>query len=130
MALNGFLPANIGTFVMLLMYVAITPGANFPGVLGGMLVQKIFFTLAGTFVYVYLFLLVPGTFERQFKLLHDAPLLALAIAAADSALALGGRPAVAADVKGGGTYPLRSAVFTMRVRRPEWPVAHAISSKR
>ena len=36
-ALNGFLPANIGTFVMLLMFVAIIPGANFPGVLGGML---------------------------------------------------------------------------------------------
>ena len=72
-ALNGFLPANIGTFVMLLMFVAITPGANFAGVLGGMLVQKIFFTLAGAFVYVYLFATVPGTFERQFKLPHDHP---------------------------------------------------------
>ena len=30
-ALNGFLPANIGTFVMLLMYVAIIPSANFAG---------------------------------------------------------------------------------------------------
>ena len=30
-ALNGFLPANIGTFVMLLMFVAIIPGANFAG---------------------------------------------------------------------------------------------------
>ncbi len=76
-ALNGFLPANIGTFVMLLMYVAITPGANFAGVLGGMLVQKIFFTLVGAFVYVYLFATVPGTFERQFELPHDNPLLTL-----------------------------------------------------
>jgi uncharacterized membrane protein YbhN (UPF0104 family) len=80
-ALNGFLPANIGTFVMLLMYVAITAGANFAGVLGGMLVQKIFFTLAGAFVYVYLFASVPGTFERQFKLPHDNPLLTLLLAA-------------------------------------------------
>jgi uncharacterized membrane protein YbhN (UPF0104 family) len=80
-ALNGFLPANIGTFVMLLMFIAITPGANLPGVLGGMLVQKIFFTLAGAFVYVYLFASVPGTFERQFKLLHDRPGLVFAIAA-------------------------------------------------
>ena len=80
-ALNGFLPANIGTFVMLLMFVAITPGANFAGVLGGMLVQKIFFTLAGAFVYVYLFATVPGTFERHFELPHDNPLLALAIVA-------------------------------------------------
>lgn len=80
-ALNGFLPANIGTFVMLLMFIAIIPGANLPGVLGGMLVQKIFFTLAGAFVYVYLLASVPGTFERQFKLLHDHPGLVVAIAA-------------------------------------------------
>jgi uncharacterized membrane protein YbhN (UPF0104 family) len=77
-ALNGFLPANIGTFAMLLMFVAIIPGANLPGVVGGMLVQKIFFTLAGAFVYVYLFASVPGTFERQLKLPHDHPVLMLA----------------------------------------------------
>jgi uncharacterized membrane protein YbhN (UPF0104 family) len=80
-ALNGFLPANIGTFVMLLMFVAIIPTADFPGVLGGMVVQKIFFSLAGTLVYVYLFATVEGTFERQFKLLHDHPVVALLIAA-------------------------------------------------
>jgi uncharacterized membrane protein YbhN (UPF0104 family) len=85
-ALNGFLPANIGTFVMLLMFIAIIPGASLPGVLGGMLVQKIFFTLAGAFVYVYLFASVPGTFARQFKLLHDHPGLTLAIAAGAVAL--------------------------------------------
>ena len=80
-ALNGFLPANIGTFVMLLMFIAIIPGANLPGVLGGMLVQKIFFTLAGAFVYVYLFASVSGTFERQFELVHDHPGLVVAIGA-------------------------------------------------
>ena len=74
-ALNGFLPANIGTFVMLLMFVAIVAGANFAGVLGGMLVQKIFFTLVGALVYVYLFATVEGTWERQFKLPHDHPAL-------------------------------------------------------
>jgi uncharacterized membrane protein YbhN (UPF0104 family) len=74
-ALNGFLPANIGTVAMLLMYVAIIPGANLPGVLGGMVVQKIFFTVAGAFVYVYLFASVPGTFERQLALPHDHPVL-------------------------------------------------------
>jgi uncharacterized membrane protein YbhN (UPF0104 family) len=79
-ALNGFLPANIGTFVMLLMFVALIPGADFPGVVGGMLVQKIFFSIIGTFVYVYLFASVGGTFERQLKLLHDDPGLALLIA--------------------------------------------------
>lgn len=76
-ALNGFLPANIGTLVMLLMFVAIIPGATFPGVLGGMVVQKIFFTLAGTAVYLYLFLSVPGSFELQLGGVHDHPVLTL-----------------------------------------------------
>src|SRR3954454_21439575 len=72
-ALNGFLPANIGTVVSLLMYVAIIPGANLPGVLGGMVVQKIFFTVVGTFVYVYLFLSVPGSLDLQLPALHYHP---------------------------------------------------------
>jgi uncharacterized membrane protein YbhN (UPF0104 family) len=76
-ALNGFLPANIGTVVMLLMYVAIIPGANLAGVLGGMVVQKIFFTVAGAFVYAYLFLSVPGSFELQLNAPHDHPALFL-----------------------------------------------------
>ncbi len=80
-ALNGFLPANIGTFVMLLMFVAIIPHANLPGVLGGMVVQKIFFTIAGAFVYVYLFVSVAGSFELQLPFLHDHPVLALGIVA-------------------------------------------------
>ena len=78
-ALNGFLPANIGTFVMLLMFVAMIPGANLPGVLGGMVVQKIFFTVAGTFVYLYLFLSVPGLFELQLGGPHDHPFVFAAI---------------------------------------------------
>jgi uncharacterized membrane protein YbhN (UPF0104 family) len=80
-ALNGFLPANIGTFACLLMFVAIIPGANLPGVLGGMVVQKIFFTVAGTFVYVYLFLSVPGSFDLQLPALSDHPVLSLLIVA-------------------------------------------------
>ena len=78
-ALNGFLPANIGTLVMLLMFVAIIAGATFPGVLGAMVVQKIFFTVAGTAVYLYLFLSVPGSFELQLGLLHDHPVLTLLV---------------------------------------------------
>jgi uncharacterized membrane protein YbhN (UPF0104 family) len=72
-ALNGFLPANIGTVVMLLMFVALIPPATFPGVLGSMVVQKIFFTVAGTFVYLYLFLSVPGSFDLQLGGAHDHP---------------------------------------------------------
>jgi uncharacterized membrane protein YbhN (UPF0104 family) len=64
-AMNNFLPANIGTFATLLMFVAIIPSCAFPGALAAYLVQKIFFTIAGTFVYLYLFLSVPGSFNEN-----------------------------------------------------------------
>ena len=78
-ALNGFLPANIGTFVMLLMFVALIPGSAFSGVLGGMVVQKIFFSAAGLFVYLYLFFSVAGSFELQLGFPHDHPALTVTI---------------------------------------------------
>ena len=71
-ALNNFLPANIGTFVTLLMYVAIVRGANFPGVLAGYVVQKIFYVIIGTLIYVYLFLAIAGSFDFQFGNEKDA----------------------------------------------------------
>jgi uncharacterized membrane protein YbhN (UPF0104 family) len=74
-ALNGFLPANIGTLAMLLMFLAIIPAATFPGVLGAMVVQKIFFTIAGTAVYLYLFLSVPGSFDLQLGGPWDNPVV-------------------------------------------------------
>jgi uncharacterized membrane protein YbhN (UPF0104 family) len=85
-ALNGFLPANIGTFVMLLMFVAMIPTATFPGVLGGMVVQKIFFTVMGTLVYLYLFLSVGGSFELQLNFFHDHPGLTLLMLAGGALL--------------------------------------------
>ena len=80
-AMNGFLPANIGTFVTLLMFVAIIPACRFPGAIAAYLVQKIFFTIAGTFVYLYLFLSVPGSFDQNLGNLTDHPVLAASIAA-------------------------------------------------
>jgi uncharacterized membrane protein YbhN (UPF0104 family) len=65
-AMNGFLPANIGTFVTLLMFVAIIPSCTVGGAIAAYLVQKIFFTLAGTFVYLYMFLSVPNSFDVSF----------------------------------------------------------------
>jgi uncharacterized membrane protein YbhN (UPF0104 family) len=62
---NSFLPANIGTFVTLVMFVAIIPTATLGGSIAAYLVQKIFFTVAGTFVYLYLFLSVPGSFDAN-----------------------------------------------------------------
>ena len=70
-AMNGFLPANIGTIVSLLMYVALIRGSTFPGVLGATVVQKIFYTAIGTFVYLYLFISVPGTFNLQLGFVDD-----------------------------------------------------------
>ena len=85
-ALNGFLPANIGTLAMLLMFLAIIPRSTFPGVLGAMVVQKIFFTIAGTAVYLYLFLSVPGSFELQLGFPHDHPVLTLGLLLGGTAL--------------------------------------------
>ena len=42
------LPANLGTLVMMLMFTTIIAAATFAGVLAGMAVQKIFYTLIGT----------------------------------------------------------------------------------
>jgi len=80
-AMNGFLPANIGTFVTLLMFVAIVPSCTFAGAIAAYLVQKIFFTLAGTFVYLYMFLSVPGAFDISFGREHNHPLATLLIIA-------------------------------------------------
>ena len=74
-ALNAFLPANIGTLVMLLMYAAIIPEGTFAGMLGALAVQKLFFVAASVFGYAYLFASVPGTYHRQLKLPHDHPAL-------------------------------------------------------
>jgi uncharacterized membrane protein YbhN (UPF0104 family) len=84
-ALNNFVPANMGTFVMLLMYVAVVQGSTFPGILGSYVVQKIFYMVIGTLIYIYLFLAVAGSFEFQFGNEKDAitnhPVLVLGIAA-------------------------------------------------
>jgi uncharacterized membrane protein YbhN (UPF0104 family) len=82
-ALNNFLPANIGTFVTLVMYVAVVRGSTFPGILAGYLVQKIFYMVIGTLIYLYLFLQVEGSFDFRFGDERDAitnhPVLVLGI---------------------------------------------------
>jgi len=69
-ALNGILPANIGTLVFLIM-VTVLIGISFSAVLGGYAVEKIFFTLSGTFVYTYLFFTVGGSFDISFSWVHE-----------------------------------------------------------
>jgi uncharacterized membrane protein YbhN (UPF0104 family) len=91
-ALNNFVPANLGTFVSLLMYVAIVRGATFPGVLGGYAVQKIFYVVIGTLIYLYLFRAVRGSFDFRFgngwDVVSGHPVLLLGIAAAALFLAV------------------------------------------
>ncbi len=78
-AMNNFLPANIGTFATLVMFVAIIPACTFAGAIAAYLVQKIFFTIAGTFVYLYLFLSVPGSFDESLGNLTESPALTILI---------------------------------------------------
>ena len=82
-ALNNFLPANIGTFVTLVMYVAVVRGSTFPGILAGYVVQKIFYFVIGTLIYLYLFTQVAGSFDFRFGDERDAivdhPVLTLVI---------------------------------------------------
>ena len=73
--LNAIVPAKIGSFVMLFMFIAIIPGATFAGVFAAFLVEKIFFTVMGALVYVYLFATVPGSFSVELGGLRDHPWL-------------------------------------------------------
>ena len=78
-AINGFVPASLGTLVTLIMFVAIIPSATIGGSFAAYLVQKIFYTLAGTFVYLYMFLSVPGAFDLNFGNITSHPGLTLVI---------------------------------------------------
>jgi len=71
-ALNGILPANLGTLVFLIMLTVLI-GMSFAAVLGAYAVEKIFFTCSGTFVYLYLFLTVGGSFDISFNWVHEHP---------------------------------------------------------
>jgi uncharacterized membrane protein YbhN (UPF0104 family) len=78
-ALNSFLPANIGTWVMLLMFTALFAGATFPMMLSGIFVQKIPFTVFNLALYLYLFLSVAGSFSVKLGFLSDHTGLVLVI---------------------------------------------------
>ena len=78
-AMNNFLPANIGTFVTLLMFIALIPACTLGGAIAAYLVQKIFFTIAGGAIYLYLFLSVPGSFDLNLGNLSAHPVASLTI---------------------------------------------------
>lgn len=70
-ALNGFLPANLGTFVMLVMFTTLIAGATFPLVFSGLIVEKIPFSVFNVALYLYLFLTVSGSFSIKLGFLAD-----------------------------------------------------------
>jgi uncharacterized membrane protein YbhN (UPF0104 family) len=84
-ALNNVVPANLGTFVTLLMFVAIVEGSTFPGILAGYAVQKIFYLVVGTLIYLWLFFEIHGSFTFRFGSewtpIRNHPVLTLAIIA-------------------------------------------------
>jgi uncharacterized membrane protein YbhN (UPF0104 family) len=88
-ALNGFLPANLGTFVMLVMFTTLFAGASFPLVFSGLIVEKIPFSVFNVALYLYLFITVSGSFSIKLGFLEDhGPLLLLLAVGAIVLLAL------------------------------------------
>jgi uncharacterized membrane protein YbhN (UPF0104 family) len=85
-ALNGFLPANIGTFVMLVMFTTLIAGASFPLVLSGLVVEKIPFTVFNVALYLYLFITISGSFSIKLGFLADHTALVLLLLAGAVAL--------------------------------------------
>jgi uncharacterized membrane protein YbhN (UPF0104 family) len=79
-ALNSFLPANIGTWVMLLMFTTLIAGATLTAVISGIVVQKIPFTVLNVALYLYLFLTVSGSFSIKLGFLTDHGVLLLLLA--------------------------------------------------
>jgi len=88
-ALNGFLPANLGTWVMLLMFTTLIAGATFAMVFSGLLVEKIPFSVFNIALYLYLFLTVSGSFSIKLGFLADhTALIVLLVVGAVVLLAL------------------------------------------
>ena len=78
-ALNGFLPANLGTWAMLLMFTTLIAGASFAMVFSGLIVEKIPFTILNVALYLYLFLTVSGSFSIKLGFLAEHTLLVVLI---------------------------------------------------
>ena len=79
-SMNSFLPANIGTWVMLIMFTTLLAGATFAAMLSGLAVQKIPFSIFNIAVYLYLFLEVSGSFSVKLGFVSDHEGLVILIA--------------------------------------------------
>lgn len=91
-ALNAFLPANLGTWVMLLMFTSLLVGATFTLIISAQVIQKIPFSIFNIALYLYLFLSVKGSFGIKLGFLEDhVGLVVLIVVGAIVLLALLGR---------------------------------------
>jgi uncharacterized membrane protein YbhN (UPF0104 family) len=79
-ALNCFLPANIGSLVMLLMFTTLIASATFAAVLSGFVVQKIPFSVLNVGAYLYLFATVAGSLSFKLGFLAEHPVASALIA--------------------------------------------------
>lgn len=78
-ALNTFLPANLGTWVMLLMFTTLLVGATFTLIISAQVIQKIPFSIFNIGLYLYLFLSVRGSFGIKLGFLEDHAALVVLI---------------------------------------------------
>jgi uncharacterized membrane protein YbhN (UPF0104 family) len=78
-AMNSFLPANVGTLVMLVMFSTVIVGATFAAIFSGYLVQKIPFSVFNIAVYLYLFLSVAGSFSIKLSGLANHKVVAIVV---------------------------------------------------
>jgi hypothetical protein len=72
-ALNGFLPANLGTLVMMVMFVTLIVSATFAAILSGFVVQKIPFTVLSAASWIYLFATVSGSLSLELGFVSKHP---------------------------------------------------------
>src|SRR6202020_2874103 len=79
-ALNSFLPANIGSLVMLVMFTTLIASATFAAVLSGFIVQKITFSVLNVAAYLYLFATVAGSLSIKLGFLAKHPVASALIA--------------------------------------------------
>ncbi|MGH2925674.1 MAG: lysylphosphatidylglycerol synthase domain-containing protein [Solirubrobacterales bacterium] len=85
-ALNDFLPANLGTWVMLVMFTTLIAGATFAAIFSGLVVQKIPFSVFNIAVYLYLFLTVSGSFSIKLGFVSDHEVLLITLVGGGIAL--------------------------------------------
>lgn len=125
-ALNGFLPANIGTLVMLVMFVSLIAGATFAAILSGFVVQKIPFTVLSIASYVYLFATVAGSLSLELGFVSKHPVAsAVIVLGAIALLVLVGRilwqraTKLREEIKSGGAVLVQPRRFMVGVALPQ-----------